>query len=234
MVTKNLISRFAFAVGRFRTIGVALAGGLAGLAGMAVNTYAQAPATIVSFDVPGAKFTSPASINKKGDIVGWWSSVGYGEQEQGFVRDRCGKIASFAVPDSIATDPLSINDRGEIVGDWFPRAGGPPTDFVRHDDGSFTYFNVPGTGSTYVVSINDKGEIFGSWGNVDGTTGGFVRRKDGDFETFIIPGATFFILDQINNRGALVLGRRAWIQLSSMVLCEAATVRLLPSMCRVR
>jgi hypothetical protein len=58
---------------------------LAGLVfclGFTADANAQAPASFVTFEVPGATFTSPASINDFGDVTGWWSSVGYLSNEQ--------------------------------------------------------------------------------------------------------------------------------------------------------
>jgi hypothetical protein len=127
MIMGRIISSVVLASRKSGIIGLALAGLTIELGVVTTAAYAQDSASFVSFEVTGAKFTSPESINNKGEIVGWWSSVGYLDQPQGFVRDACGTILSFNVPNAVATYvlfPPSINRQGDSVGDWYGSGGG--------------------------------------------------------------------------------------------------------------
>ena len=132
--------------GKLRVIALASVGLMAALCTATTTTYAHDSIVFIVFDVPGAKFTSPVSINDRGEIVGWWSSVGYLDQPHGFVRDRCGTITSFDVPGATATDvlfPQSINREGDSVGIWSGPSGFPGS-FLRRRDGTITSLLVPG------------------------------------------------------------------------------------------
>lgn len=67
--------------------------------------------TFTSFDVPGAVFVVPASINSVGEIVGTTSYTG-----GGFLREPDGIITMLYGPGSIDLSPAAINDEGTIAG----------------------------------------------------------------------------------------------------------------------
>jgi uncharacterized membrane protein len=189
--------------GKLRVITLASVGLMAALCTATTTTYAHDSIVFIVFDVPGAKFTSPASINDRGEIVGWWSSVGYLDQPHGFVRDRCGTITSFDVPGATATDVLfhqSINREGDSVGIWYGRSG-EPGGFLRHRNGKITSSLVPGAATSSADSINDRGDVLGTFSDPDGTSAGFVRDEHGTVTPFNVPGAAALIPQSINNRG---------------------------------
>jgi hypothetical protein len=172
----------------------------------ATTARAQGSATFLSFDVPGAKFTSPESINSKGEISGWWSIVDYFDQPQGFVRDKCGVITVFNVPGAKETFdqfPQSINSHGDSVGGWFGTSPWPQP-YLRRWDGTITSSLVPFATTSTAESINDREEILGTYSAPDGTAGGFVRDAHGRLQPFNVAGATGLSPQSINNRGVSV------------------------------
>jgi hypothetical protein len=96
-----------------------------------------------TFDVPGASYAFPLSMNEEGDITGnFFGAGGY----HGFVRDRHGIVTTFDAPGAvpaIGTFPNSINEEGAVVGSFYTeRVNGtfyfPSHAFVRDKQGTIT------------------------------------------------------------------------------------------------
>ena len=77
-----------------------------------------ADGTITSFDPSGSTGTYAMSINKDGQIAGYY--IGSGGAAHGFMRGSSGKINSFDVPDTSGTYGQAIDsspaDPGAIAG----------------------------------------------------------------------------------------------------------------------
>ncbi|MBI3664647.1 MAG: hypothetical protein HY236_00210, partial [Acidobacteria bacterium] len=113
-------------------------------------------ATFTTFDVPGAWWTMPSSINPAGAITGSYLS----DVWHGFLRAPDGALTTFDVPGSTSTSAGSINPAGAIIGGYNDVSGGFHG-FLRAPDGAFTTFAVPGAPWTLPSSINPAGAIAG-------------------------------------------------------------------------
>ena len=103
---------------------------------------------------PDASFTYGASINKMGDVGGYF--LDGGGLAHGFVRNRCGDITVFDGPSG--TYGLSINDCGDVAGYVQGTHG-----FVRCGNGDFTVFDAPHASQTSASGINDGGDVTGTF-----------------------------------------------------------------------
>src|ERR1700730_1468888 len=181
MLVKHLLTGVVLVHGKSRVIALASVCLIAALCTSTTTTYAHDSISFITFEVSNSKFTNPASINDRGEIVGWWSNVGYLQQPQGFVRDRCGTITSFHVQGATETEvlfPQSINREGDSVGIWSGPSGFPGS-FLRRRDGTITSLLVPGAATSTAESINDRSDILGTYSHPEGTTAGFVRDEHG-------------------------------------------------------
>lgn len=123
---------------------------------------------ITTFDIPEANTPGPhawaASINNRGDVVGWFRVCGENTQNcrsRSFVRKRDGSIAVFdATAGASSTMAASINERGDIVGQFSDDTG--THQFLRDKKGNITVFE----GAT-MVGINNRGDVTG--GNTIGS-----------------------------------------------------------------
>src|SRR5271154_3707278 len=78
------------------------------------TAVSHAPAhQIVTFDVPGAVWTSPAGINDAGQVAGSWYD---GTNDHGFIRSSTGIIVTFDVTGCVGAAPEAINAGGEVSG----------------------------------------------------------------------------------------------------------------------
>jgi probable HAF family extracellular repeat protein len=153
--------------------------------------------------VVGSVFTSATGINVRGDIVGTYSSTGFGNG-QGFILQ--GSVLTpidFPGLAMFGTFPKGINSRVEIVGVYIgddSRFHG----FLREKD-QYTAIDVPfqGASNTEALGINDCGEIVGSYTGSDGNVHGFVKEGS-SFHSIDFPGATSTSAAGINNRGEIV------------------------------
>lgn len=98
---------------------------------------------VVTFDVPGANSTNPASINSAGDVVGNSTSGA-------FLRKADGKLVPLT-----DLSPVVINDLGEIAGPCGYSA------CLREPNGTIYEFTVPGAVGTVPTAMNERGEITG-------------------------------------------------------------------------
>ncbi len=149
-----------------------------------------AAGVITEFDYPGSVFTSSASINGLGQIVGTFD---YTTSNEGFLRNADGSfilIQPAGAPYSFAT---GINDSGQIVG-YFEGTSGAQHAFLRDPGGSYTIFDDPKAGNaanqgTVALTINASGEIAGYYADANTVYHGFTRDQSGNFTEFSAPGA---------------------------------------------
>lgn len=139
------------------------------------------------FDVPDAtKGADPKSINARGDIAGvYLDDIG----NQGFWRDRNGKLAEFHCDDLAQTSPLAINDKTVIAG-WCGDNAISTHGMLRTPDGLITVFDYPGAKSTQLDSINNSGVSVGTYMDADNISHGFIREKNGTLKTLDVPGGS--------------------------------------------
>jgi hypothetical protein len=169
---------------------------------------AQEPAvsnevSYVSFQVPGALGTYPASINSANTVTGDY--VAPTGDQPAFVRRFDGAITTFTVPGSGQTTPSAINDAGEIAGSYvISPDGGPQLCFLRARDGSITTFTPAASSGTAVVTgINERGTVVGYYTDDTSTssTYGFIRHRDGVVETIAVEGSAKTRIAGINAAG---------------------------------
>jgi probable HAF family extracellular repeat protein len=70
--------------------------------------------TFTPIDVPGSAGTGALGINKKGEIVGFYTDASTG-QSRGFVLSK-GSFTPIDVPGSTSTLAFGINHGGQVVG----------------------------------------------------------------------------------------------------------------------
>jgi uncharacterized membrane protein len=159
---------------------------------------------ITRIDVPGARSTSAAKINDRGQLVGYYTQTGLLEdpdaQRRGYLLDR-DRFVRIDVPDAVDTQPTGINNRGQVVGQYLDVAGGFHG-FVW-ERGRYTTVDAPGAVGTFVTDINDRGQLLGGRVEPDGTVRGFVLEQ-GRATTFAPPGVVVVAPFDINNRGQIV------------------------------
>lgn len=118
--------------------------------------------TYTSIDYPGATDgTGVGGVNKKGDIVGSWSTGS--DNCHGFLLSG-GVYSSFDYPGAICTAASGINNAGVIVG-WYIDSSLNSHGFIL-DKGSFSTLDYPGYSQNYVADINDGGVIAGGYGEI--------------------------------------------------------------------
>ena len=90
-----------------------------------VGTNTTNAGTFVTFDVPGANFTQPASINNSGAIAGSYQDAG--GLGRSFLRTSDGTITPFDPPGAVCNPSIfpgicnlseGINPAGTIAGIW--------------------------------------------------------------------------------------------------------------------
>jgi uncharacterized membrane protein len=156
--------------------------------------------SFTTFDVPGASYAFPLSMNEEGSITGYYYGAG---GYHGFARDRYGNVTTFDVAGAVFISPNSINEEGTIVGSFFTETNGfyqPRRGFVRNKRGTITTLDGPsGPPGTTANSINEDGVIVGTTGWQDA----FVLRKGGTFTIIDVPDATGTVAVSINAKGAI-------------------------------
>lgn len=119
--------------------------------------------TFTTIAYPGAVYTSPNSINRMGQIVGYYTDSN--GNEHGFLYSG----GSFTtIDDPVATQGTTaegISDNGQIAGGYNDSAGAHG---FLYNAGSFTTIDYPDpnhvySASTSLVGINDNGQITGSY-----------------------------------------------------------------------
>src|SRR5215469_14771854 len=148
------------------------------------GTSTTSAGTFVTFDVPGATSTNPASINKAGAISGSYFDAG--GLPHGFLRTSDGTITPFDAPGAAGgTAALGINPAGTIVGEVASDPAyitGPG--FLRTPNGTITEFGPPFAKVTQAYVINPDGVAAGAFLSYKGGVHGFLRAPNGTITTF--------------------------------------------------
>jgi hypothetical protein len=160
---------------------------------------ADAKATYIAFDVPGAAGTVPYSINNKGVVTGW--SLDASHVPHGFVRSVDGTVTTFDAPGAVdGTLPMAIDERGTITGYYDNHA------FIRAADGAISTFDTPQGAFTCAIAINRHGYIAGYDGEeIDGPHA-FIRAPDGTLTMWKAPGSDSDIFAADINARQMVVG----------------------------
>jgi hypothetical protein len=160
--------------------------------------------SFITFDVPGASYAFPLSMNEEGSITGYYYGAG---GYHGFARDRYGNVTTFDAPGavpSIGTFPASINEEGVIVGTFYTQGVNgsfysPSHGFVRDKQGTITTLEGPSGLPTVANSINEDGVIVGT----TGFSNAFLLHKGGTFKIFNVPDSGPTAAISINGKGAI-------------------------------
>jgi len=161
--------------------------------------------TFTTFDVPGASYAFPLSMNEEGDITGYYFGAG---GYHGFVRDRNGIVTTFDAPGAVpakGTFPNSVNEEGMVVGTFYTNEvngtnASQSHGFVRDKQGTITTLDgPPAPPGTAANSINEDGVIIGTNGFHDA----FVLRTRRPFTLFRVPDATSTVAVSINGEGVI-------------------------------
>jgi hypothetical protein len=158
---------------------------------------AAAPATFVTFAVPGAggragfgTFVSSIDPGSSVDVVGIWEKNPQ-VLWHGFLRTANGAFTAIKPPGAVqlAFVNPSINTVGTIAGFYYnPRF--ELRGFVRSRPGSFTIFDLPDHGSVVSAppALNAKGAITGFYLPAGGKAElGYLRNPDGSLISFAVP-----------------------------------------------
>jgi hypothetical protein len=147
---------------------------------------ASADAGWKSVDVPGAYLTSPAAINDRDVIAGFYWQTNNNEKDvHGFIRTPDGAFTSF---DALSADGHTIAtaiNTGGVVAGWYTDSGQHDHGFVRGADGSIATFDALGAYDTWPLAINDKGAVAGYWLGSGGYHG-FLQTAGGKIRSFDI------------------------------------------------
>ena len=148
-------------------------------------------ATYVSFDVSGALYLYPYSINDAGAITGTYIDAAF--KEHGFLRDPHGNIVNIDVPGAVSTFASAINDAGTVTGSWCPDTTYTHCPgFLRDVRGNITSFDAPGDYyGTAPNAISPDRSVTGNYLDVNNLNHGFVRSRDGSITEFDPPGSSY-------------------------------------------
>jgi hypothetical protein len=180
-------------------------------AGEVLHGFLRAPdGTFTTFDAPGAgtagtgpyagdEGTFGGSINRSGEIFGWY--VDEGDVNHCFLRSPNGKITEFNVPGwvnaagqgTFCAYNTGLNAAGTTTGDYLD-ANNVYHSYVRAANGFVTEFSVSGAGTgtdqgTGASGINSPGAITGNYVDSGNVSHGFVRAPDGAITKFDYPWA---------------------------------------------
>ena len=161
-------------------------------------------ATWTTIDFPGADETQAVSINKNGDIVGFYTKGGI---THGFLL-KGGVYSSVDVPGATQTVAKGINDSGLIAG-FYTKQYVDGIGFI-FDGTNFTDVAIPGYLITAIYGIDNAGDVVGYYGN-GGSNPDFhgFKWNNGTFKTLEIGYIGETIISGINNHGYMV-GFNPW------------------------
>lgn len=173
-----------------------------GLALIALVSSANA-ATYTVFDPIGSRNTRAMSINRSGEITGYYDAGDF--NAHGFVRAPDGTISTFDIPGETRTYPISIDDKGGVGGHYESlNQGLPERGFVRSSDGTITTFDASRSNrGTYSVGGNGKGWIVGQFVRARYGRYGFVRTAHGRIWSLHFPGSSRTWTFGISGTGAV-------------------------------
>jgi len=164
--------------------------------------YFWSHGVVTTLDPPDSTFSLAASINGKGQVVGFWRKGT--EPRHGYVWDD-GIFTPVDVPGAgpRGTWPSGINDRGQIVGAYYDQDGNQHGFLLSR--GIYTTLDVTGSegGFTFAQSINNAGLIVGLYGKAEGPDHGFVLSDKG-YTTIDVPGASWTNIYSVNAMGDIV------------------------------
>ncbi len=155
--------------------------------------------TFTAFDAAATAYTTPASINSSGQVVGTVFTLGSFCRSKSstcaFVRDASGVITVF-LPTSTTTAVRSAtgNDAGQITGSFGDSLQTGTHGYYRGRLGAITQFDAPGAGTgtfggTLPLAINNNGVIAGVFGDDAGVYHGFTRDLKNNYTQIDYPGA---------------------------------------------
>jgi uncharacterized membrane protein len=161
------------AMGRGKSISIAMVGLVSGLVSMAPIMLAKdrdehprdkaADATFVAIEPADATSSFALDINTAGKIVGRYVSAVDGNTH-GFVRNLVGLFTTINYPHAVFTVAAGINSHDDIVGQY--RLASDPQ-MARHgfvlSRGTFTTIDFPGAVFTNALGVNRHGEIVGRY-----------------------------------------------------------------------
>lgn len=156
-------------------------------------TYSKA-GKLKTFDYPGAAYTLPLGLNRKGDIVGTFQNACPDCDGHGFVYAG-GAYKQVDEPPAIQTQLSGINDGGTSTGTSYDPTTGFDNTFILAPDGTVT--TIPTKGFASVAGINASGAVTGT-----DTSGVFLYQKS-KFQTLPLTGL-FFLAGGINKKGEVV------------------------------
>jgi probable HAF family extracellular repeat protein len=148
----------------------------------AVAQSTSPPATLFSFDFPGATNTQATAINIGGKIVGRYTSPD--GVQHGFLFNGT-HFKSIDPPGSTFTDVTWINRYGQISGSY-ATSDGKTHGFVL-SPGVFTTIDYPGAQTTLGFGVGDNGDVVGI-AFTNGVLQGYLLRH-GAFSLITFPGA---------------------------------------------
>ncbi len=127
------------------------------------SALAASPATITSYEIPGAVSVSMSGIDAAGLIVG--SYLDSNRVSHGFTRDAAGVLTIIDAPGAgtatgQGTYTAGVSNGGQIAGSYAD-SGGREHGFWLGPSGRFVIFDAPDSDETFASGINDSGQVSG-------------------------------------------------------------------------
>jgi len=163
--------------------------------------------TFETFDLPGAKETLLADIDRGGRLVGRYKDAN--DLSHGFFQDGT-NVMRFNVTGNTATFATGFDTAGRIVG-FYRDAANPDIQhgFLRQTDGTFGTIDSPAnTTTTYLWRLNDAGQINGyHFEDEPFFIRSFQRAANGSFTTNIVfPGSPVGTVARGMNEAGVLTG----------------------------
>jgi len=162
-------------------MGRAIQTAIAAAFALATLLCSGAGATVVTFEIPGARVVTSVAMNDKGQVTGsYLDSSAY----HGFLWHPDGAFVTFDVTGARQTVPVAISASGVITGYYY--LNNVAAGFIRAADGSISTFTVPnGQGGTAPLGANRQGWIVGVYGRARGRIPHpFLRDPSGETVEF--------------------------------------------------
>jgi hypothetical protein len=166
---------------------------------------AAGPATITSFDIPGAVTMSVSGIDAAGLIVGSYRDSS--NVSHGFTRDSAGVLTIIDVPGAgkgidQGTYTAGVSSGGQISGSYADSSS-REHGFWLGTSGTIVTFDAPNSDCTFATGINDSGQVAGYYCYNGFPAGpfGFIWTESSPTVTFEPPNNLFLYSARINSYG---------------------------------
>jgi|HubBroStandDraft_2_1064218.scaffolds.fasta_scaffold01755_3 hypothetical protein len=126
-----------------------------------------------TFNMPGAVYTYPVSINDNQEVVGNW--IDANNVQHGFYWNPTAGFSNIDVAGDTEIQLVGINNHSVILGEWVDANTPPKLHCVTIVNGQPTAsINVPHSQYTGGIAINNVGQVVGNYETQAGVWRGFI------------------------------------------------------------